>query len=149
MSRSSLRGPFRTGRAPAVALAALLLWAASPAGPEAAFAQQRNVTWQEVLDVAAEYHPPGCPPTLTGATCQERQAFDLRLEILKLLEEGKSRQEIRQILVSKYGQDILAAPPPKGFGVLVWAAPVAAVAFGLSVFFLMVRRRRPSPPAGG
>ncbi|MBX6394273.1 MAG: cytochrome c-type biogenesis protein CcmH [Alicyclobacillaceae bacterium] len=108
---------------------------------------QASVTWQDVLDIASEYHPPGCPPTLTGATCQERQAYDLRLEILKLLEQGKSRQEIRQILVSEYGDSILAAPSPTGVGIFVWAVPAAVLAIGVAVFILIVRGRR--PPAGG
>jgi cytochrome c-type biogenesis protein CcmH len=120
-------------------LAALL----SPSTDSPSATAQESVSWQEVLDVASEYHPPGCPPTLTGATCQERQAYDLRLEILKLLQEGKSRQEIRQILVSEYGDSILAAPPPTGVGALVWAVPALALATGVAAFILIVRGRRP------
>ncbi|MDI3257983.1 MAG: cytochrome c-type biogenesis protein CcmH [Kyrpidia sp.] len=124
-----------------------IVFLAASLGADLVWAAGRSVSWQEVLDLASEYHPPGCPPTLTAATCQEKQAYDLRLEILRLLEDGKSRPEIRQILVSEYGNDILSAPPPTGIGILVWAVPAAAVAAGLVVFVLIVRGRR--PPSGG
>ncbi|MBE3551962.1 MAG: cytochrome c-type biogenesis protein CcmH [Kyrpidia tusciae] len=107
----------------------------------------QTVTWQDVLNIASQYHPPGCPPSLTGATCQERQAYDLRIEIFRLLEQGKTPAEIRQILISEYGNDILAAPPVRGVGALVWAVPAIVIILGLGIFILIVRGRR--PPVGG
>ncbi|CAB3395405.1 MAG: cytochrome c-type biogenesis protein CcmH [Kyrpidia sp.] len=127
-----------------IAIAALLstLLLATPV-----LAAGQTVTWQDVLDIASQYHPPGCPPSLTGATCQEKQAYDLRIEIFRLLEQGKTPAEIRQILVSEYGNDILAAPPAQGVGALVWAVPAVVIILGLGIFILIVRGRR--PPVGG
>lgn len=58
-------------------------------------------------------------------------AQDMRQIIRKQLEEGKSREEILQYFVNRYGESILASPPPKGVNWLLWILPAVAIVLGV------------------
>jgi cytochrome c-type biogenesis protein CcmH len=57
-------------------------------------------------------------------------AHDMRDIIRKKLEEGKSKDEILTYFVNRYGETILASPPPKGVNWLLWILPGLAIVFG-------------------
>lgn len=57
-------------------------------------------------------------------------AHDMRDIIRKQLEEGKSKEEILAYFVNRYGETILASPPPKGVNWLLWLLPGLAIVFG-------------------
>ncbi|HVY54389.1 MAG TPA: cytochrome c-type biogenesis protein [Thermodesulfobacteriota bacterium] len=57
-------------------------------------------------------------------------AQDMRQIIRKQLEEGKSRDEVIAYFVNRYGETILASPPPKGVNWLLWVMPALAIVFG-------------------
>lgn len=57
-------------------------------------------------------------------------AQDMRQIIRKQLEEGKSKEEVIAYFVNRYGESILASPPPKGVNWLLWALPAIAIVFG-------------------
>jgi cytochrome c-type biogenesis protein CcmH/NrfF len=61
-----------------------------------------------------------------------------------------SAQRIESVLVANYGPQILAAPPHKGFDLLAWWLPIAAVLGGALVLAAGVwrwsRRREPEEP---
>lgn len=57
-------------------------------------------------------------------------AQDMRQIIRKQLEEGKSKEEVIAYFVNRYGDTILASPPPKGVNWLLWALPALAIVFG-------------------
>jgi len=77
-----------------------------------------------------------------------------RIEIHNLLAQGKTRQDVIQYYITKYGSQIaLAAPIDKGFNRLAWGLPyglgaVAAGLLGLGAYRLSHRRGPPPPPAG-
>ena len=73
-------------------------------------------------------------------------AADLRDEIYKMLEEGKSDQEIVDFLVARYGEFVLYKPPVKRTTLVLWLAPGLLVLIGFAVIFL-VRRRQSAPVA--
>lgn len=73
-------------------------------------------------------------------------AADLRDEIYKMLEEGKSDQEIVDFLVARYGEFVLYKPPVKRATLVLWLTPGLLVLIGLGVIFL-VRRRQAIPVA--
>jgi cytochrome c-type biogenesis protein CcmH len=73
----------------------------------------------------------------------------IRAEVRRMAAEGKSRDEILDYYVAKYGERILAAPRARGINVLAYAAPFAALILGGWTLFLFggKRRRRAAPAA--
>ncbi len=82
-----------------------------------------------------------CPvcPAETIDQAQVEISFQMRAIIREMLAEGRSREEILDYFVDRYGPDILAAPPKSGANLVAWILPVAGVAAGLALLFLIVR----------
>lgn len=57
-------------------------------------------------------------------------AQDMRQIIRKQLEEGRSKEEVIEYFVNRYGETILASPPPRGVNWLLWLLPGLAIIFG-------------------
>lgn len=68
-------------------------------------------------------------------------AQDLRREVRKLIKEGKSDQEVRDFLVSRYGDFVLYRPPVKPTTWLLWIGPFVLMAAGLVALIAYLRRR--------
>ncbi|MEQ8955868.1 MAG: cytochrome c-type biogenesis protein, partial [Gammaproteobacteria bacterium] len=66
-------------------------------------------------------------------------AEDLRREVLVLLEDGYTDQQIRTYMRDRYGDFILYDPPVEGKTLLVWVIPLALFVLGLVVIFFVVR----------
>jgi cytochrome c-type biogenesis protein CcmH len=74
-------------------------------------------------------------------------ARDMRQIIREQLQAGKSRDEIVQYFVDRYGDFVLMKPPAVGAGAILWTLPaVLGVVLGVSAFFYL-RRRRHEPVA--
>ena len=74
-------------------------------------------------------------------------AHDMRQIIREQIKAGKSRQEIIQYFVDRYGDYVLMKPPKQGAGEVVWLAPVVLLAIiGVSGFLYLRHRLRPSLP---
>ncbi|RMD94292.1 MAG: hypothetical protein D6813_02460, partial [Calditrichaeota bacterium] len=56
------------------------------------------------------------------------------------LEQGKTREEVLQAMVKKYGESILAAPPKKGFNLLAWVLPFVALLMGGFVVAMVLKK---------
>lgn len=69
-------------------------------------------------------------------------ANDLRREIRKQIQAGKTDAEIHEFLVSRYGDFVLYRPPVKPMTWALWFGPFALM--GIGVFFLLrfLRRRQ-------
>ncbi len=97
-----------------------------------------------------------CPvcPAETIDQAQVEISFQMRAVIREMLAEGRSREEVLDYFVDRYGPDILAAPPKSGANLVAWVLPIVGVAVGLVGLYLvirsMARRQRPAPgaPAG-
>ncbi len=76
-------------------------------------------------------------------------ARDMRKIIREQLVAGKSRAEIVDYFVARYGDYVLMKPPTERAGLLLWVAPpllfIALVLLGW--FFLRQRSHAPPPPA--
>ena len=68
-------------------------------------------------------------------------AADLRREVELLMRDGRSDAEIHAFLTERYGDFILLRPPVTPRTWLLWAAPALFLAGGLTVVFVVVRRR--------
>ena len=82
-----------------------------------------------------------CPvcPAETIDQAQVEISFQMRAVVREMLAEGKTREEILNYFVDRYGPDILAAPPKSGVNLLAWILPIVGVAAGLGGGFLVIR----------
>lgn len=69
-------------------------------------------------------------------------ARDLREELFRMLQDGRSDQEIRNFMVERYGDYVLYRPPFAGHTVLLWGGPIALLLIGLIAAAVVIRKRR-------
>ena len=68
-------------------------------------------------------------------------ATDLRQKVYELMLEGKSKQEIIDYMVARYGNFVTYDPPLTPLTVLLWVMPVVAIGLGGWIIFARTRRR--------
>jgi len=73
-------------------------------------------------------------------------AKDLRLELLTLIREGKSDDEIKQFMVSRYTDFVLYKPPMRPGTWLLWFGPFLVLFVGIGIIFMIVRKRSAAMP---
>ncbi len=73
-------------------------------------------------------------------------AHDLRQLVRAQVAEGRSDDQIRAFLVSRYGQFVLLTPRPSLGNAILWVGPLLVVAAGAAA--LLMRRRAAAPEAG-
>jgi cytochrome c-type biogenesis protein CcmH len=78
----------------------------------------------------------------------------IRQEVRAMVAAGKSRDEILDYYVAKYGERILATPRAKGFNRMVYILPWAALVLGAWLLIVLLRKQRqpefaavPNPPS--
>src|SRR5471032_2065159 len=74
-------------------------------------------------------------------------AADLRKEIFRMLEEGKSNQQIIDFMVDRYGDFVRYKPALTARTWLLWFGPFALLLGGVLVIGVTVSRRRGQRPA--
>jgi cytochrome c-type biogenesis protein CcmH len=118
-------------------LALALLLAAFAVGTRAASAAESKTTLpameQQVMCVV-------CRTPLAVANGPQAEAE--RRQIRRLIAEGKSEQQIKDVLVAQYGERVLALPQNDGFNLAVYLVPVAAVLLALALLALALPRWR-------
>jgi len=123
----------------------LIVWAACPSA-----AQNKPALNEDVVhDVAAQLRCVVCQ-NLSVADSPSEMASQMRAIIRERLAAGESPAEVQRYFVDRYGEWILLSPPRRGFNLLVWLTPLAAVLVGLAVAAALVWRwthRRRSAPA--
>lgn len=78
----------------------------------------------------------------TLADSPSNLAGDLRREVKNLALSGKSDDEIKQYLQSRYGDFVLYKPPVTRYTWLLWFGPFVLLVGGLIVWVIMTARRR-------
>src|SRR5690606_22481648 len=89
--------------------------------------------------LASELRCPVCQGLSIGAS-PTPQAAEMREIIVDQLRAGRTDEEIRQYFVDRYGEFILLQPRARGFNLIVYLLPWLAVAGGLGLIVLLVRR---------
>lgn len=104
----------------------------------------------EVLaDAALEARARALSKTLRCMVCQNQSiddsnaplARDLRLLLRERLKAGGSDSEVRDFLVSRYGEFVLLEPRLSTHTVILWALPLAGLALAGITFLLVARRK--------
>ena len=126
-----------------------LLW--SPALPTFAQANQQADAAPLHFDTPAEearFHD--LTLQLRCVMCQNQSladshaliALQLRREVLDLMRQGRSDDEIKAFLVQRYGEFVLYKPRLEESTWLLWAGPIVILLFGAGVLAVTMRRRR-------
>ena len=76
------------------------------------------------------------------AGSQADLAQDLRKEVYRLMQSGKSREEVIAFLVERYGDFVLYDPPLKPSTYLLWFGPLLLAAIGGIFFVVTLRNKR-------
>ncbi len=74
-------------------------------------------------------------------------ADEMRLEIRRLLAEGKTPEQVLDHYVAIYGERILASPRARGFNLAAYILPYLSLGAGLIALFFIMRRLRSRVPA--
>ena len=73
-------------------------------------------------------------------------ALQLRREVLDLMRQGKSDDEIKTYLVQRYGEFVLYKPRFEAGTLLLWLGPALVLLAGAGVVVTLVRRRKGATP---
>ncbi|MEV0157316.1 cytochrome c-type biogenesis protein CcmH [Micromonospora sp. NPDC050686] len=79
-----------------------------------------------VRALAAELRCPACQGE-SVADSRSPIAASMRQAIADQVAQGRSPEQIRRWFVDRYGPEVLARPPLRGTGLLLWAVPVVAL----------------------
>lgn len=82
-------------------------------------------------------------PVCAGQTVAESDsslAREMRAVIRQKLLEGATGVEILRYFVSQFGEGVLAEPPRRGVGIVLYAGPLLALALGLVIAAVYIRR---------
>jgi cytochrome c-type biogenesis protein CcmH/NrfF len=88
----------------------------------------------------------GCNRTI--ATCDHYgcgSREEIRALIQKEIAAGKDETAILQDMTLRYGVQVLATPPARGFNLAVWILPILGLMVGLAAVVLFVRHWRKAP----
>jgi cytochrome c-type biogenesis protein CcmH len=92
--------------------------------------------WQ---DIAANLMSPACPGR-TLINCTSGHAEQWRELIRQKLAQGETQEQIMAYFVEMRGEEILAAPPKRGFALTAWIFPVFIIINGAGLIVLLTRR---------
>ena len=107
---------------------------------EASLLAEDPVVEQRLIAISEELRCLVCQnESLAGSRAD--LAMDLRRELRTLIKQGKTDAEIRDFMVSRYGDFVLYRPPVKATTWLLWAGPFGLMAAGLVALFMYLRRR--------
>ncbi|WP_366517639.1 cytochrome c-type biogenesis protein [uncultured Aquabacterium sp.] len=98
--------------------------------------------------LATELRCPVCQ-NQTLADSNADLARDLKAEIARQIEQGRSDEQIRAFMVQRYGEFVLYEPPVRADTTVLWAGPFALLALGAGALGWRLRRLRQRPPAHG
>ena len=98
--------------------------------------EAKTLVWQ---DVANDLMSPACPGR-TLINCTSGQSEQWRQLIRQKVAQGETKEEIVQYFVELQGEEILAAPPKKGFALTAWLLPLFVLLNGAGLIVVLTMR---------
>ncbi|AFJ48104.1 cytochrome c-type biogenesis protein [Shimwellia blattae] len=95
---------------------------------------------QQFREITAQLRCPKCQNN-SVADSDAMIAADMRAKVYQLLQEGKTRQQIIDYMVARYGNFVSYDPPLTPATVALWAVPLLFVVAGCGVLLAGTRRR--------
>jgi cytochrome c-type biogenesis protein CcmH len=111
----------------------LLAKDAAPLAENEAVEQRLNVIAEELRCLVCQNE------SLAGSRADLAQ--DLRREVRKLITEGKTDAEVKEFMVSRYGDFVLYRPPVKPTTWLLWGGPFLLLLVAVAALIMHLRRR--------
>lgn len=103
--------------------------------------EQQQRRYKALID---EFRCPKCLNTnLSGSDAPIAQ--DLRRSVYRLVQEGKTDQQIRDFLQQRYGDFVLYKPPFAARTAFIWLIPIGLLLVGLVVLAALQQRARQQP----
>lgn len=119
----------------------LLLAASASLSREAPLMADDPVVEQRLIAISEEMRCLVCQnESLAGSRAD--LALDLRRELRTLIRQGRSDAEIKDFMVSRYGDFVLYRPPLKPITWLLWLGPFVLMLAGVAALLVYLRRRR-------
>jgi len=97
-----------------------------------------------LIDVEDEVMCVSCNVALNIA--ESPQAYAQRQEIQRLVDQGLTKDQVKDRLVEQYGKRVLALPESEGFDRTVYLVPIAVVVVLLATLAVLVPRWRRRGP---
>ncbi|MBI3328890.1 MAG: cytochrome c-type biogenesis protein CcmH [Nitrospinae bacterium] len=94
---------------------------------------------EQVREIGLQLRCPVCQNLSVGDSPSEL-ANEMRALIREHLQQGKTRAEVLEYFVDRYGEWILLAPPKRGFNLVIWVVPFALIPVGVLTVYLGARR---------
>ncbi len=92
-------------------------------------------------EIAAEINSPFCPGRLLR-DCPSSAAQSLKTDIQNWIASGKTKEEVKSSLLTKFGEEINPLPSFIGFNVLAWIAPFLFIIIAaIGGIFWLVRHK--------
>ncbi len=110
------------------------------ASPVETFQFNDEVTKVRFQALSKELRCPKCQ-NQNLADSNAKIASALRLDLYKLLIQGKSDKEIVDIMVNRYGEFVLYRPRVSELTYILWFAPAILILFGVFVVIVVVRKK--------
>ncbi|MBV7317607.1 heme lyase NrfEFG subunit NrfF [Shewanella sp. NIFS-20-20] len=101
---------------------------------------------QRALTLANELRCPQCQ-NQNLVDSNSPVARDLRLEVYKMVDEGKSDDQIIEFMTTRYGEFVLYKPRMEAKTYALWLGPVLLLLVGLFIAYSFIRRQRIRPEA--
>lgn len=107
---------------------------------EAVALAQDPVVEQRLIAISEEMRCLVCQnESLAGSHADLAQ--DLRRELRELIKDGKTDAEIKDFMVSRYGDFVLYRPPFKPITWMLWVGPFLLMVAGVAALLLYLRKR--------
>ncbi|GGQ02122.1 heme lyase NrfEFG subunit NrfF [Shewanella ulleungensis] len=127
-----------------ICFASVLFTASVFATPVDTYEFKSTDNQQRALSLAHQLRCPQCQnQNLVDSNSPVAQ--DLRLEVYKMVDSGKSDPEIIDFMTSRYGDFVLYKPKLDSKTYVLWLGPAGLLVFGLLIGFIFVRRQRIQP----
>lgn len=127
----------------AIAAITLLMSVAVQATPVDTYEFKSDSNQKRALSLAHELRCPQCQnQNLIDSNSPVAQ--DLRLEVYKMVDEGKTDEQVIEFMTSRYGDFVLYKPrlDPKTY--ILWIGPFALLFVGFIVGAMLIRRQKNS-----
>jgi cytochrome c-type biogenesis protein CcmH len=118
----------------------MLLALGTALGKEAVPMAEDPVVEQRLIAISEELRCLVCQnESLAGSRAD--LALDLRRELRELIKQGQSDEQIKEFMVSRYGDFVLYRPPVKPTTWVLWLGPFALMLVGVMALVVYLRRR--------
>ena len=119
-----------------------------------AFSVQAKIETKEFANAQMEEDYASLVLELRCLVCQNQSlsdsnaelAVDMRSKVFKMLNEGKSKTEVADFMVARYGDFVLYRPPVKLSTFLLWFGPLIFFVIAAFIVFSFMRRQSAEKP---